>query len=161
MHDAAICIAFSSDRKAVCLIKRRDVPVWVLPGGGIEQGESPEEAALREMKEETGYEAKIVRKVAEYAKANRLTHPAHFFEVKIVGGKPKLGKETQGIDFFFLDNLPKHIPPTHLYWIEDAVASYPFVLHKKVEGASYWMLLRHLFSHPILVGRFLLTKLKP
>ena len=36
-------------------------PVWTLPKGLIEPGERPEEAALREVREETGYAAEIVR----------------------------------------------------------------------------------------------------
>ena len=32
--------SYSEDRKEILLIKRRDVPVWVLPGGGIDSGES-------------------------------------------------------------------------------------------------------------------------
>ena len=43
----------------VILVKRRDCPVWVLPGGKIDDGETPEEAIIRETKEETGYDVII------------------------------------------------------------------------------------------------------
>jgi 8-oxo-dGTP pyrophosphatase MutT (NUDIX family) len=38
---------------------RRERPLWITPGGGIEAGETPEEAALRELREETGIEAPL------------------------------------------------------------------------------------------------------
>jgi 8-oxo-dGTP pyrophosphatase MutT (NUDIX family) len=49
-------------RRWVLLIARRSaagVPQWTLPKGGIEEGESDEEAALREVREETGHGALI------------------------------------------------------------------------------------------------------
>ncbi|WLD94779.1 NUDIX hydrolase [Alkalihalobacillus sp. AL-G] len=39
-------------------IKTGDV-VWNFPGGGVEKNESPEEACIREVKEETGYNIEI------------------------------------------------------------------------------------------------------
>ncbi|MBF0208465.1 MAG: NUDIX hydrolase [Oligoflexia bacterium] len=64
--DGSSVIAFCKDRKQIVMVKRRDVPIWVIPGGGIEKGESPETAAVRETKEESGFNVKIIRKVAEY-----------------------------------------------------------------------------------------------
>lgn len=55
----------------VLLIKTEDLkgnPVWTFPKGVIEKGEKAKDAALREVREETGYDVKIVRllEVVEY-----------------------------------------------------------------------------------------------
>ena len=42
-----------------------DVPAWQMPQGGIDAGESPREAALRELEEETGIPADLVEVLAE------------------------------------------------------------------------------------------------
>jgi len=156
MEESVACILFNNSK--ILLIKRRDIPVWVLPGGGIDQGESPETAACREMEEETGYQVKIVRKIAEYTPTNRLAKLTHFYEVQAIAGAPKTGAETRAVEFFDLDHLPL-LPPPYRHWIADAAAHHPKVLNKNVEGVNYRTLLKLLIQHPVLVGRFLLTKL--
>jgi 8-oxo-dGTP diphosphatase len=156
MDQSVACILFKDSK--ILLIKRRDIPVWVLPGGGIDTGESPENAACREMEEETGYRVKIIRKIAEYSPTNRLAKLTHFYEVAVLEGAPKTGAETRGIDFFALDQLPL-LPPPYKHWIADAAARHETMLKKNVEGVNYATLLKLLVQHPVLVGRFLLTRM--
>ena len=66
--------------------------------------------------------------------------------------------ETRDIRFFPLNALPP-LPPPYEGWIRDAAANHPAVLSKEIEGSSYWVLVKLLVQHPILVGRYLLTKL--
>jgi 8-oxo-dGTP pyrophosphatase MutT (NUDIX family) len=50
----------------VLLIRARDLrnqPVWTLPKGTLVTGETSEQAALREVREETGYECEVVREL--------------------------------------------------------------------------------------------------
>lgn len=159
MKQAVSCILFNPDRTAVLLVKRRDIPVWVLPGGGIDPGETPETAAIREIFEESGFHVVISRKVAEYLPVNRLTQLTHFFECVIVSGKATTSTESSDVRFFQLSALPKLLPPPYPGWIEDAVAAYPHVIRKKITGVSYPILIKYLVLHPILVCRFLLTKI--
>jgi 8-oxo-dGTP pyrophosphatase MutT (NUDIX family) len=55
-------------RGRILLIRARDLrerPVWTLPKGTIAAGESSEEAALREVREETGWQCEVVRALDE------------------------------------------------------------------------------------------------
>ena len=53
---------------------------YSIPGGGIEAGETPEQAAIRELKEECGLDGTIVRKLTELYNHNRTEY---VFEVKV------------------------------------------------------------------------------
>jgi 8-oxo-dGTP diphosphatase len=158
LRQAVYGLVFDDTRQKVLLTKRRDIPVWVIPGGGLEKDETPEEGAIREVLEETGFEVKVVRKVAEYLPVNKMTLFSHLFECRVVGGSARLSSETKDVQFFALDDLPK-LPPPYAGWIADSAANHPTVLRKKIVGVTYWVLVKLLFQHPILVGRYLLTKL--
>mgnify|MGYP004617922225 CR=1 FL=1 len=47
---------------------------YSLPGGGIEAGETPEQAAVRELKEECGLDGTVLRKIAELYNNGRTEH---------------------------------------------------------------------------------------
>ncbi|ARI54595.1 NUDIX hydrolase [Streptomyces sp. S8] len=59
-----VSTAIIVDGGKVLMIRRRQREgklLWAFPGGGIEAGESPEQAAVRETSEEVGLEVKAVR----------------------------------------------------------------------------------------------------
>lgn len=66
-------------------VQRGDI-VWNFPGGGIHKGESPEDACIREIKEETGYDVKI--KYFLYKEQSKFTYLA-----EIIGGEMFLDKD--------------------------------------------------------------------
>ena len=159
MHNpqSVVGVLFSEDRSRVLLIQRRDVPVWVLPGGGIEPGEPSESAIIREMLEETGFEVKVVRLVGKYTPVNRLAKRTLLYEVARVGGSATLGDETRGIRFVSAESLPPLTPPYDM-WIRHAVAQGPLV-EECLTQVNYRVLLRFALRHPVLVLRFLLARL--
>jgi ADP-ribose pyrophosphatase YjhB (NUDIX family) len=58
MHAEAFATIFD-DKRRVLLCRRRDIDAWNLPGGGVEAGETPWHAAVREVREEVGLEWRI------------------------------------------------------------------------------------------------------
>ncbi len=152
-------IIFNSSRTHVLLVKRRDLPVWVLPGGGIDGGELPEAAAKRELEEESGYKVEITRKIAHYTPINRFTRDTDFFEAKILSGSAITTDETAAIAFHPLNNLPP-MPPTFLCMIADAKKPIKNPMNKPIEGATLSALFLPAITHPIITLRFLIAHLR-
>jgi len=155
---SVIGIIFSENRTKVLLVKRRDVPVWVLPGGGIDNNETKEIAIQREILEETGFENQVIKKVGEYTPINKLSKYTHLYECKILSGEAKITNETRDVKFFDLNNLPKLIPPPHPEWIEESYRNEEKLIKRELKSVNYLALLKNFFLHPVLVIRFLLTK---
>lgn len=150
-------ILFSPDRQSVLLMQRSDVPVWVLPGGGIEKEETPEAAVIREILEETGFHVKVERLVGLYLPINRLSRITHLYECTIISGNLTLSSETRDLGFFSLNRLPCRIPPPYREWIMDGYEKKePLV--KRLTSVTYFTLLVQSFKHPILVFRFLMAR---
>src|SRR5262245_15673672 len=154
---ASIAIILSSDQTHVLLIKRRDVPVWVLPGGGVELNETFEEALTREILEETGYHVQILRKCAEYSPINGLSSPTAVFMCRIRSGNRSLNSEAAEIAFHPLSRLPSSFFSVHAGWTKEAMASEILIQRPLVE-TSYFKLLLYFFRHPWQVLRYALTR---
>ncbi|MBS4194175.1 NUDIX hydrolase [Lederbergia citri] len=57
---AGICI---NEQNEMLMVKCFESEEWAVPSGGIEEGESPEECCIREVKEETGYAVKVIEQL--------------------------------------------------------------------------------------------------
>ena len=78
---------------ALIRVARSDGHAWALPKGWVEKGEDLEQTAVREVREETGLDAKILRKLGEityefYSKADRsrVLKTVHLFLLECLGG---------------------------------------------------------------------------
>jgi 8-oxo-dGTP diphosphatase len=106
----------------VLLTKREDFEVWCLPGGEVDEGESLAEAAVREVREETGLEVRLTGLVGLYSRPARSNHVVAF-AAEPIGGEPRLHPvETIGVDFLPVDALPEPLIWWHRQPILDAVA---------------------------------------
>lgn len=159
MKSAAIGIIFSNDKTRVLVIQRNDVPVWVLPGGGIDLGESPEEAVIREVWEETGLRVNVCRKVGEYTPLNRLARLTYVFECQAIDGTLSTGAETRDIGFYLIEDLPPSFFVVHQDWLQDALRKEKDVIKKPIDRVTYFQVVKFFFQHPLLFLRFALSRL--
>lgn len=94
----ADCVVFDRAGRLL-LIKRGHAPFkgkWALPGGYVDYGERVEDAALRELKEETGIEGRIVRLVGVYSDPKRDPRGHTISTAFLV--RPKSAKAASGDD---------------------------------------------------------------
>lgn len=84
---------------------------WTLPGGWADVGDAPSQAVEREIREESGYEAKAVKVLALEDRKRR--HPPSLNEVykvaflcELIGGEARTSAETTAVAWFGEDELP-------------------------------------------------------
>jgi len=93
----------------IVLIKRKNPPHgWALPGGFVDYGESYEDAARREAREETGLEVELVRQLHTYSDPGRdpRQHTASTVFLARADGRPRAGDDAADVRLFTRDNLP-------------------------------------------------------
>ena len=116
--------------KSILLVKRAFNPgkgLWGLPGGFIEKGETPEIAAIRELKEETNLEGNVKEILGTCSHFNTI-----FGDILLIGMKMiiqewtiiKAGDDAEAAKLFPLNDYPKVAFPCHEKMIQ-------IYLHKK------------------------------
>lgn len=111
----------------VLLQKRADCNKWGFPGGAIELGETPEMAAIREVKEETGLDVDVNKLIGIYTDSDvvcvngdKVHSICIGYEMSIVGGELVCDKdETLELKFFSLDNMPELFCKQHEELLRD------------------------------------------
>ena len=139
----------------VLLVKRSDTGVWTLPGGRRESGETIEETAVRETKEETGYDVKLTRSLGTYNLPSLSALGKVFIFVgEVIGGKIKINEEITDIQWFLPNRLPSLLLPYHHQKVRDALAGKENVTIDLPH--TFFDLVRHYWTTPIILLRVLL-----
>lgn len=109
-------IILDETKEKVLLTERADNKQWCLPSGGVDPGETVEEACIREVYEETGLNVRLTRLVGVYSDPHRLVeypdgNKAHVialsFTAEIIGGDLGLSDETTDFGHFSIEGMSK------------------------------------------------------
>ena len=134
MQAGAFAVIFDGQDR-VLLCHRGDLDIWNLPGGGVEQGETPWDAVVREVREEVGVDAEVVRLTGVYWKP-RTDELVFNFECRITRGSPGTSDEADDVRFFAFDGLPRNTVPKQVERIGDALQRRPEPYLKSQTGPS-------------------------
>src|SRR5579884_4204091 len=106
MPTIGVNVAIFRDGK-ILLTKRDDYHVWCLPGGHIDPGETFPQAAVREAREETGYEVSLTRLIGVYSRPQWDMYHILLFAAKVTDGTEQCQPdEVVDIGFFRPEEIP-------------------------------------------------------
>ena len=125
----AACIVAVDPRDRVLLVKRSIEPkrgCWCLPGGFMELRETPEEAGLRELREETGIVGKIDTLLGVLSNKGTFYDTILMigFLVRRFSGTPAAGDDAAAVEWFAREALPEIAFKRHRSFINIYYAAY-------------------------------------
>lgn len=104
-------VVFRDDQ--ILLVKEREDGRWTLPGGWADVNESPREAVVREVVEESGYQTRAGKLLAVWDRAKHPhvpPFPYHIYKIfilcELTGGEAAASHETEQVGFFPEDGMP-------------------------------------------------------
>ena len=126
-----VALVFISQSDSILLVKQNyGEQYWSLPGGVMEPGESIDQTAIREVKEETGLDVRLKRVVGLYSKSDEGTL-AVAFEGEIIGGDlQQATAETSECRYFPFDHLPQPARGHLRERIEDFQRNVPYAIFR-------------------------------
>lgn len=119
---AVACVVLN-EKDEILIIKRLVEPnpnEWALPSGYIEINQSPEEAAIAEMQEETGLNGRIKQFLGYYDGYSPIYEKVLSlgYWLEITGGELQAGDDAGEAKFVAYDNLPKLAFLAHTYFVK-------------------------------------------
>ncbi|MFW5861407.1 MAG: NUDIX domain-containing protein [Spirochaetota bacterium] len=112
------------DGEGIVLISRKNPPYgWALPGGFVDYGESLEEAAVREAREETSLHVVLERQFHTYSDPVRdpRQHTITTVFIARAEGVPVGADDAKEAGVFTMDNIPKALVFDHNRIIDDYI----------------------------------------
>ena len=119
MHTIGAFAVIFDAQPRVLLSHRTDRDMWNLPGGRVEPDESPWQAVVREVEEETGLQVKVERLLGVYSVPSKQDLVFNFL-CSLTGGAPQPTLEADQHEWFGRLALPRNTLPRHLERIQDA-----------------------------------------
>jgi ADP-ribose pyrophosphatase YjhB (NUDIX family) len=115
-------IIIEIEGKGIVLIQRSKEPHgWALPGGFVDYGESLEEAARREAREETSLDVELLGQLGAYSAPERdpRHHTISVVFVARARGEPKAGDDALEVGVFTKERLPSLLAFDHVEILTD------------------------------------------
>lgn len=98
MKGRAPCLVIRGNKIPVVKHRVSGIEYFCTPGGGIEEGETPEQAAIRELSEERCVAGEIIKKTSEHADPFDVNRHFYAYQIDIGEQTPKLGYDPELVD---------------------------------------------------------------
>lgn len=98
--------------RPIILIERKNEPLgWAIPGGFIDYGESVEQAAIREAKEETCLDIQLLDLLSVYSDPRRdpRKHTLSVVFIAEAAGKPQAADDAQNLAIYPITEIPTNL----------------------------------------------------
>jgi 8-oxo-dGTP diphosphatase len=121
-------IIIEQDKGVVLILRKNEPRLWAIPGGYCDYGESLEEAAIREAREETGLQVELIEQFHTYSDPRRDPRQHTITTVYIAratGGTLQAQDDAQAIGVFSEKDLPTMLAFDHAQILKD------YFLYKK------------------------------